>query len=200
MEIRRALNLTLFHVNLVVMSSTRRHMTSWFHRQNSLLRYIRTHSADQHLFNLQHRYPHSWYISTPVVWLAVSHVFSVLYEGGPVRRGDQEPEQQTEGGEMEKYSSNVSKQKLPTSTSGAVLGFSILPKDTLTCRPGQSNQRPSHNQMLVLTLSHSCPPDTFCNLLTSCLLPDFLFTSVVLPADNLLPEFLVTSCLPADFL
>ena len=29
-------------------------------------------------------------------------------------------------------------------------GFSILPKDTLTCRPGDSNQRSSDNKMLAL--------------------------------------------------
>ena len=32
------------------------------------------------------------------------------------------------------------------------LGFSILPKDTLTCRPGESNQQPSSNKMLALPL------------------------------------------------
>ena len=35
------------------------------------------------------------------------------------------------------------------------LGFSILPKDTLTCTPGETNQRPSHNKTLALPLSHS---------------------------------------------
>ena len=35
--------------------------------------------------------------------------------------------------------------------------FSILPKDTLICRPRESNQRPSNNKMLALPLSHSCP-------------------------------------------
>ena len=33
-------------------------------------------------------------------------------------------------------------------------GFSILPKDTLTCRPGESNQRPSNKKTLALSLSH----------------------------------------------
>ena len=28
------------------------------------------------------------------------------------------------------------------------LGFSILPKDTLTCRPGKPNQQPSDNKTL----------------------------------------------------
>ena len=37
------------------------------------------------------------------------------------------------------------------------LGFSVLPKDTSTCRPGESNQRPSNNMMLALPLSHSRP-------------------------------------------
>ena len=32
------------------------------------------------------------------------------------------------------------------------LGVSILPKDTSTCRPGESNQRPSYNKMLALPL------------------------------------------------
>ena len=36
------------------------------------------------------------------------------------------------------------------------LGFSILPKDTLTCRPGELNQQPSNNKMLVPPLRHSC--------------------------------------------
>ena len=35
------------------------------------------------------------------------------------------------------------------------LGFSILPKDTLAWRPGESNQRPSNNNNLALTLTHS---------------------------------------------
>ena len=35
------------------------------------------------------------------------------------------------------------------------LGFSILPKDTSTCSPGESNQRPSDNKALPLPLSHS---------------------------------------------
>lgn len=33
--------------------------------------------------------------------------------------------------------------------------ISILPKDTLTYRRGKSNQRPSHNKILALLLSHS---------------------------------------------
>ena len=37
------------------------------------------------------------------------------------------------------------------------LGFSILPKDTLTCRLGESNQRPFDNKMLVVPLSLSSP-------------------------------------------
>ena len=45
--------------------------------------------------------------------------------------------------------------KVPTSTSGADLWFSILPKDALTCRPWESNSRPSNNKMLALPLSHS---------------------------------------------
>ena len=35
--------------------------------------------------------------------------------------------------------------------------FSILPKDTSTCRPGESNQRPSNNRTLALPLNHSRP-------------------------------------------
>ena len=35
------------------------------------------------------------------------------------------------------------------------LGFKILPKDTLTCRPGESYQWPSDNETLALPLSHS---------------------------------------------
>ena len=35
------------------------------------------------------------------------------------------------------------------------LGFSILPKDTSTCRQGESNQRPLYNKMLALPLIHS---------------------------------------------
>ena len=45
--------------------------------------------------------------------------------------------------------------KVPSSASGAVWGFSILPKNTSTCRPGESNQLPSDNKMLALPLSHS---------------------------------------------
>ena len=37
------------------------------------------------------------------------------------------------------------------------LGFSILPKVTLPCRPGETNQRPSNNKMLAQPLSHSRP-------------------------------------------
>ena len=37
------------------------------------------------------------------------------------------------------------------------LGFSILPKDTSTCTPGESNQQPSNNMSLALALSHSWP-------------------------------------------
>ena len=44
-----------------------------------------------------------------------------------------------------------------SSTSVPVLGFSILPKDTWTCRPGESHQQPSDNKMLALPLSHSRP-------------------------------------------
>ena len=36
-------------------------------------------------------------------------------------------------------------------------GTYILPKDTSTCRTGESNQRPSSVKMLALLLSHSCP-------------------------------------------
>ena len=35
------------------------------------------------------------------------------------------------------------------------LGFSIFPKDTSTCRPGESNQRPSDNKMLAVRLNDS---------------------------------------------
>ena len=38
------------------------------------------------------------------------------------------------------------------------LGFSILPKDTSTCRTGESNQQPHKNKTLALPLSHSRPP------------------------------------------
>ena len=33
---------------------------------------------------------------------------------------------------------------------GSSLGFNILPKDTFTCRPGESNQQPSDNKALAL--------------------------------------------------
>ena len=33
------------------------------------------------------------------------------------------------------------------------LGLSILPKDILTCRPEESNQRPSDNKVLALPLT-----------------------------------------------
>ena len=36
------------------------------------------------------------------------------------------------------------------------LGFSILPKDTSTCKPGDSNPQPSDNKMLALPLIDSC--------------------------------------------
>ena len=36
-------------------------------------------------------------------------------------------------------------------------GFSILPKDTLTCRPGELKQKPSDNKTLAVPLSHSRP-------------------------------------------
>ena len=34
------------------------------------------------------------------------------------------------------------------------LGFSVLPEDTSTCRPGEWSQRPSDNETLALVLSH----------------------------------------------
>ena len=37
------------------------------------------------------------------------------------------------------------------------LGFSILPKDTSTYGPGESNQQPSINKALALPLSNSHP-------------------------------------------
>ena len=37
------------------------------------------------------------------------------------------------------------------------LEFSNLTKDTSTCKPGESNQRPSNNKTLALTLSHRRP-------------------------------------------
>ena len=40
--------------------------------------------------------------------------------------------------------------EVPTSTSEAICGFSILSKDTSTCRLGESNQRPSDNKTLAL--------------------------------------------------
>ena len=45
--------------------------------------------------------------------------------------------------------------KVLISTSGAVLGSVILPKDTSTCRLGESNRHPSNNKTQVLPLSHS---------------------------------------------
>ena len=39
------------------------------------------------------------------------------------------------------------------------LGFSVLPKDTLICRPGETNQRPSDDKTLALPLSHRRPKD-----------------------------------------
>ena len=47
--------------------------------------------------------------------------------------------------------------KVPTSTSGAVLGFSILPKDNSTYLSGELNQGPSNNKTLALPSSHSIP-------------------------------------------
>ena len=44
---------------------------------------------------------------------------------------------------------------LPNQHIGSSLGFIILPKDSLTCRPGESYQRPSSNKMMTLILSHS---------------------------------------------
>ena len=38
------------------------------------------------------------------------------------------------------------------------LRFSILPKDTWSCRPWESNQQPSNNKML----KNSCPLDSWC--------------------------------------
>ena len=40
---------------------------------------------------------------------------------------------------------------------GSSLGFSILSKDTSTCRPGESNQQPSNNKTPALPLIHSHP-------------------------------------------
>ena len=37
------------------------------------------------------------------------------------------------------------------------VGFSILLKDTLTCRTGELNQQPSFDKMLAPPLSHSYP-------------------------------------------
>ena len=49
------------------------------------------------------------------------------------------------------------------------LGFSILPKDTSTCRPGESNQWPSDYKKLALRLSHRHPTAAYrckyCNFL-----------------------------------
>ena len=42
------------------------------------------------------------------------------------------------------------------------LGFSILPKDSSTCRPGESNQRPADNKTLAPVLSCSRPVKMFC--------------------------------------
>ena len=44
--------------------------------------------------------------------------------------------------------------KVPTSTSGTHLEFNSLPKDSSTCRPGESCQRLLDNQTLSLPLSH----------------------------------------------
>lgn len=54
------------------------------------------------------------------------------------------------------------------------LGFSVLPKDSLTCKPGELNQQPSNNKMLAL------PPETqspykACTSLTSNKLPHYIF-------------------------
>ena len=37
------------------------------------------------------------------------------------------------------------------------MGFSILPKDTSTCRQGELNHQPTSNKTLALALSHSRP-------------------------------------------
>ena len=44
------------------------------------------------------------------------------------------------------------------------LGFSILPKDTSTCRPGESNQQPSNNNTLILPPVPQLPPANFYSL------------------------------------
>ena len=45
----------------------------------------------------------------------------------------------------------------------SILGFSILPKVTSTCRPGETNQQPSDNKTLALPQSHS-PPTAISNV------------------------------------
>lgn len=40
---------------------------------------------------------------------------------------------------------------------GGRQGLCILPKDTLTCRPEESNPKPSDKKTLVLPLSHGRP-------------------------------------------
>ena len=51
--------------------------------------------------------------------------------------------------------------KVPTSRSGAVWGFSVLPKDTSTNRPRELNQQPSNIKTPALSTIHchhaSCP-------------------------------------------
>lgn len=47
------------------------------------------------------------------------------------------------------------------------LGFSILPKDTSTWRPGESIQRTSDNKMLALSLSPSCTTQHMCAVICS---------------------------------
>ena len=48
---------------------------------------------------------------------------------------------------------------------GSSLRFSMLPKDTLTSRPGELNQQPSDNGTLALLLSYSRPKWSFFFLL-----------------------------------
>ena len=59
------------------------------------------------------------------------------------------------------------------------LGFSILPKDTSSCRPGESNHRPSDNQMLALPLTKQLSFSSICLCLWVCLL-SVLITSCYL--------------------
>lgn len=102
------------------------------------------------------------------LWLAAS--LSVFPEGGPVRRGDQEPEQQTEGGEKLKQCSELFTCRFPVylTTSGL---FPVCLLTLLTC------WLPVYLvYLLILFLLTFCLPAHLFYIAASCLPFNFLFT------------------------